>query len=424
MPKPTKRTWINPRTGETSEAWVVSYADRSGKRRRKQFSREQGGKRAADEFAKTVTSAVRAGEFVPNSVTVSVAADRWLEACERGRNGREPVEPHTIRVYRQFARLHIKPFLGDVLLTDLTAGRVKEFRDKDLLGGGRSRAMTKKVLTALSSICREAVTDELLGVNPCVGVQIVTSARHRKRIEIPDKAAVQALVRRAQEWTAAAGRLDVGGAQMSVRPYITVPRALWFYTLLRFIVSTGVRLSEARGAAMAGLNLDRQTFEVLQRADERNRIGPVKSGAGRRVLELSDGLCADLEAWLRVAPGKTLLFGNSGDRPEAAQIIYRRFWMPLLVELGFAAKEPGPNGKRETQFGVHDLRHFHASLMIERGMQPKPLQEHMGHSSITMTMDVYGHLFTDETARAQRRKLIVAADDDLLGYPLLDGGAT
>lgn len=419
MPKPTKRTWTN-RDGSVSTAWIVAYRDRSGMRRRKQFTKKNGGKKAADEFAANVTSAVRAGEFVPDTVTVSVAADRWLVACARGRNGREPVEPHTIRVYRQFAELHIKPFLGSTKLTDLTAGRVKEFRDRDLLGGGRSRAMTKKVLTALSSICREAVADELLGVNPCVGVQIVTSARHKKRVEIPEKAKVQALVRRAAEWSAPTGRLAAGGDEMSVRPYITRPRAIWFYTMLRFIVSTGVRLSEARGAPRQALDLSKKTFEVAQRADERNRIGPVKSGAGRRVLELSDGLCADLEAWLAVAPDGALLFGNAQDRPEAAQQMYRRFWMPLLVDLGFAEAEPGPNGKRKTEFSVHDLRHFHASLMIEQGMQPKQLQEHMGHSSITMTMDVYGHLFKDEAARAQRRRLIVAADDDLLGYPLLE----
>lgn len=415
MPAPRKRTWTNA-DGTVSTAYSVSYLDRSGNRRRRQFKK----KKAADEFAATVVAAVRSGEYVPDTVTVARACDRWLEACEKGRNGREPVEPHTLRVYKLFAEQHIKPFIGALKLTDLTAGRVKEFRDKDLLGGGRSRAMTKKVLTALSSICREAVTDELLGVNPCVGVQIVTSSRHKERIKVPEKASVQALVRRAQEWTAAARRLDITGAQMSVRPYITVPRAVWFYTMLRFIVSTGVRLSEARGAALAGLDLDRQIFEVRQRADERNRIGPVKSGAGRRQLELSDGLCADLEAWLRVAPSKVLLFGNSGDRPEAAQIIYRRFWMPLLVDLGFAEKDPGPDGRRKTEFSVHDLRHFHASLMIESGMQPKLLQEHMGHSSIGMTMDVYGHLFQDESARAARRRIIVAADGDLLGFPLLD----
>ncbi len=419
MPAPRKRTWTNA-AGKVSTAWSVSYNDRTGRRRWKQFAT----KGAAAEFAANVTSAVRSGEYVPDTVTVSRAADRWLDACKAGRNGREPVEEHTIRVYRQFAELHIKPFLGAMKLTELTAGRVKEFRDKDLLGGGRSRAMTKKVLTALSSICREAVADELLGVNPCVGVQIVTAGRHKTPVYIPPKAHVQKLMRVAAGWAAPTGRLAPSGEEMSARPYITRQRAIWFYTLLRFIISTGVRLSEARGADIAGLDLRRKVFTVSQRADERNRIGANKSAAGRRDLELSDGLCADLEQWLAIAPGKLLLFGNAHDRPDLAQNIYKRFWTPLLLECGFA-KEVDTNGaiSHDADFGVHSLRHFHASLMIDQGMQPKQLQEHMGHSSIQVTMDTYGHLFKDDLARAQRRKLIVAADDDLVGYPLLDGGA-
>jgi integrase len=180
-----------------------------------------------------------------------------------------------------------------------------------------------------------------------------------------------------------------------------------------------VRLSEARGATTAALNLDRQIYRLTQRADERNKIGPVKSGSGRRELELSEGLCTDLRAWLAVKPDGKLLFGNGQDRPEGMQNIYKRFWLPLLVECGLAVQTKDENGRKrhDAQFGIHDLRHFHASLMIEQGMQPKQLQEHMGHSSIQVTMDTYGHLFRDDDARARRRALIVDADAALLDAP-------
>ena len=77
-----------------------------------------------------------------------------------------------------------------------------------------------------------------------------------------------------------------------------------------------------------------------------------------------------------------------------------------------------PGGKAHVvKFSVHDLRHFHASLMIEQGMQPKQLQEHMGHSSIKVTMDIYGHLFKDEEAKARRRALIVGSEETWLPVP-------
>lgn len=103
-----------------------------------------------------------------------------------------------------------------------------------------------------------------------------------------------------------------------------------------------------------------------------------------------------------------LLFGNGQGNAEGATNIYKRFWLPLLVECGLATqvKTAGGGIEHQTRFSIHDLRHFHASLMIEAGMQARQLMEHMGHSSIGVTMDVYGHLFKDDVAKARRRALV------------------
>ncbi len=53
----------------------------------------------------------------------------------------------------------------------------------------------------------------------------------------------------------------------------------------------------------------------------------------------------------------------------------------------------------QPKYGLHSLRHAAASLFIEQGFSPKRVQTLMGHSSIQMTFDTYGHLFP-------------AADDD------------
>ena len=415
MPSPRRLTWTN-KDGGTSTAWQVRYKDRKGARRSKQFLK----KKDAETFAATVTSEVRAGTHVHDrdTITVAEAAQRWLDAVKRGRNGRDPVEPHTLRVYDLFVRTHIDPFIGLVRLNRLTPARVREFRDIDLLGNGRSRSMTKKVLGALSSICREAVSDELLGVNPCSSISIVTASRHKEAIRIPTKAEVRIIVDRAADWIERQPRAmaNRGGELVPVQARISRHRALWWYTMLRFIISTGVRLSEARGAKRSALDLKTGMFRVTQRADERNRIGATKSGAARRDLEIGAGLAADLKRWLVVAAKCDLVFPSGTGKPELAQNIYRRFWLPLLVECGLATRVQGEDGawRHDTEFSIHDLRHFHASLMIEAGMQAKQLQEHMGHSSIKITMDTYGHLFNDEGAKARRRQIVVHAIDGLL----------
>jgi integrase len=420
MPAVRKIAWRTA-DGETSTRYQVRYRDAAGKRRARQFAR----KREADDFANTIVAQVRAGTHTPerDTVTVAAAAEIWLGACERGRDGREPVEASTLRQYRQHVRLHIVPLIGGLKLSQLTAQRVRGFRDEALLKGGRSRAMTKKVLGSLSAICTEAAGRGLMAANPCAGVTIVRSGRQKTTVAIPTKAEVVAVVARSRAW------IDDPNA----RALIPRHRALWFHTLLLFIVSTGVRLSEARGAAIADLDLEKGLYTVAQRADERGRIGAPKSASGHRSLELGAALVAALARWLKVAPKSRLgpqvpaplLFANGAGRPESMQNIYRRCWHPLLVELGFATRQVDAAGRvtHVTNFGIHDLRHFHASLQIEAGMPAKELQAHMGHASIQMTMDVYGHLFTDVGAQARRRAIVVGAVDGLLAGETKDAAA-
>lgn len=66
----------------------------------------------------------------------------------------------------------------------------------------------------------------------------------------------------------------------------------------------------------------------------------------------------------------------------------RRFWKPAVNAAGLPE-----------QLRVHDLRHICAALLIQQGAHPKAIQAHLGHSTITVTMDLYGHLFPDDAAR-------------------------
>lgn len=411
MPTPRKISW-NKADGSLSTAWEIRYKDQRGKRRSKQFTT----KKEAKEFSDTIVSSVRAGTHVHDrdTVTLSEACKNWIAASKRGRDGREPVERSTLVSYQNHVDKYIEPALGAYKLTVISTAVIRDFRDIDLLDQGVSRAMTKKILSSLYSIFSEAVADELLSTNPCVGVQIVTSGRHKEKIEIPSKEAVRTVVQTAAAWVDLQPRAIGSAGRLTEVPRISKHRALWFYTMVRFIVSTGVRLSEARGAAKSSLDLRNGLYHVTQRADEYGIIGKVKSRAGERSLDLSTQMVADLNRWLEVAPAGDLLFANGDGNPERASNIYKRFWFPLMIETGFAVKTMDDNGSsHKTDFTIHGLRHFHASLMIDAGMQIKELQEHMGHATIQMTLDTYGHLFKDDMAMARRRAMIVGAEDRL-----------
>ena len=82
--------------------------------------------------------------------------------------------------------------------------------------------------------------------------------------------------------------------------------------------------------------------------------------------------------------------------PLRRDLLYKRVIRPAIERAGL------PSGLR-----LHDLRHTCVSLLIQLGAHPKAIQERLGHSSITVTMDVYSHLFPS-VAEARRGQAAVA----------------
>lgn len=146
-----------------------------------------------------------------------------------------------------------------------------------------------------------------------------------------------------------------------------------------FIVTaifTGMRASELRGLRWADVDLANATIHVSQRADTWGKMGSPKSAAGRRDIPLTPLVVNTLNALKR----EELVFTNSHGRVIHYANFHTYVWRPLLKACGL-------------DYEFHSLRHAAASLFIELGWQPKRIQSVMGHSSITMTFDRYGHLF-------------------------------
>lgn len=96
------------------------------------------------------------------------------------------------------------------------------------------------------------------------------------------------------------------------------------------------------------------------------------------------------------------MFPNWRGNPEKLQNVYRRCWYTLQKETGLVNEE----GK--ARFALKELRHVRASLEIEKQANPKEIQQMMGHSSVKITYDIYGHLFKDhENRRGERANQIM-----------------
>jgi integrase len=158
--------------------------------------------------------------------------------------------------------------------------------------------------------------------------------------------------------------------------------------LVRLAAYTGLRAGEIVALRIKRLDLLRGMVRVVESASEvggRLLIGPTKTYANRTVRLprfLRDELAASLAE--RRSDLDAFLFTAARGGPLRHNNFYQRRFCPALRRAGLPAT-----------VRFHDLRHTCAALLIAQGAHPKAIQAHLGHSSIQVTMDRYGHLFPD-----------------------------
>jgi integrase len=395
MAKVRKRIWTNKAGKQT--AWIADYFDQEGRRHIKTFDT----KKAAAAWLVAAQSEVARGIHTPesSSATVAEAAALWIQKGEL-----EHLERSTLRQYRNHVRLHITPLIGEVKLARLSAPAVEAFRDELLKKG--SRAMARKVLASLKSILSEAQRRGVVAQNAAQPVRVDTKKREQGKLvigrDIPSREEVQSILARA------AGRW---------RP------------LLVTAIFTGMRSSELRGLTWDDVDFARNIILVRQRADHWGEIGAPKSAAGHREIPMAPIVVNALKEWRLACPKRTerqpdgsnaaqlwLVFPNGDGNVENHANIANRGFYALQRAIGMMKPDPEEkddgNPVMKPKYGLHALRHFFASWVIERGFSPKRVQALLGHSSIQMTFDVYGHLFPsleDDHAKFAAGELAITA---------------
>ncbi len=359
---------------------IVDYTDMTGARRLKTFRL----KKEADQFAATASVEVREGVHVADSasITVEKAGALWIASGESA-----GLERSSIDQRKSHLDNHIKPMIGQTLLSKLNVPAVRDFEDK-LRKEGRSPAMVKKILTSLGSILSDASERGLNMRNPVRDIRGSRKGRDRRQ-EKRQK-----------------GKLEVGveiPTREEIKAMVAALDDHW-RPLLITAVFTGMRSSELRGLRWQDVNFKRGEITVNQRADQYKEIGPTKSEAGVRTIPVPPPVTTALKAHkLKQPPGTELVFANPDGEPRSHTNIVNKGLMPAMVRGGVTVAagkdEEGRPILKAKYTGLHALRHFYASWLINRkedgglALPAKMVQERMGHSSIVITMDTYGHLF-------------------------------
>jgi len=369
-----KRTWTA--RGVERTGWLVDYRDQAGKRHVRTFAT----KKEAEAWRVVALHEVQQGThtLASTSITLAEVFERWIEHCEA-----ESLEHSTIKQRRQHLNLHVRPFIGAKRLSELTMPMIHQF-DAQLRKASRSLAMRRKVLTNIKTALTFAQAQGLVAQNVARGIKLKSEDRR------------------------GAGRLKEGEdfpTKTEIRQLIDQAPARWRPFIVAAIF-TGLRASELRGLCWGDVDLEAGQIHVRQRADAWRHIGPPKSAAGTRDVPLAPMAVNALRQWRLSCPKGELdlVFPNGAGRVESHTNILKRFWFPLQQACGIT------NSDGKARYPFHSLRHTAASLFIAHlGWTPKRVQAVLGHSSIKMTFDTYGHLFADPAGDREAMKKLDAA---------------
>jgi integrase len=266
----------------------------------------------------------------------------------RTRSG-DVYKPSAILAYESALRLHILPDLGGAKLSDVQRRDVQRLAD-ELLAAGRNPSTIRNALMPLRVIYRRALEDGDVAVNPCTGLRLPAARGRRERIVSPQEAA----------------------ALLGVLPQ--EDRPLWALALY-----AGLRRGELMALRWSDVDLASGVIRVERAWDPKNRaIVDPKSRAGRRRVPIAAAL-RDLLVEHKMRSRSELVFARpSGDPvdPEPVTARAQREWRRFGLE----------------PITLHEARHTFASLMIAAGVNARALTTYMGHASIAITYDRYGHL--------------------------------
>jgi len=338
------------RQGQGRLRWRVRYRDPAGRERAKSFARKQD----AERFLRHAEADKLRGQWVDprqGRTTVRELAERWYATTVT-------LKAKTREDYRSLLHNHVLPAFGERAVASLDTLAVRGWL-AGLVSGGLSPSRAKHAYYVLYAVLEAAIQAGALVRNPAAGVRAPRS--HSREMHFLSAAEVERL------------------AEAIVPPY---------GVLVRFAAYTGLRAGEIAALRVKPLDLLRGTVRVVEAASEvsgRLITGPTKTHA-ERTVRLPRFLRDELAAYLASPPRDrdAFVFTAPKGGPLRHHNFYKRQFCPALVRAGLPA-----------QIRFHDLRHTCASLLIAQGAHPKAIQAHLGHSSIQVTMDRYGHLFPD-----------------------------
>ncbi|MEU1784472.1 tyrosine-type recombinase/integrase [Streptomyces sparsogenes] len=334
-------------------------------------------KRLAEQWLAHIEADLARGQYIDpraGRITVKQHAERWLASLT--------MDPGTYVDTERRIRLHVLPHLGRHTLGSLRPTHIREWL-RALQDQGLSTAYQRVIFANLCTMLTAAVDDRVISQNPCRSASVRAPKRDARRIVPWQRARV-----------------------LSVRA--ALPEQ--YRAMVDLAGGCGLRQGEVLGLAVDDLDFVEGVVHVVRQVKLiRNRtvFAPPKGGKSR-TLPLPDSVARSLQGHItrhppvtvtlpwRSVDGKpataTLLFSGHSGQEVNRNTFNRWTWRPALQAAGV------PFGREN---GMHALRHFYASVLLDAGESIKALSEYLGHHDPGFTLRTYTHLMPSSEKRTR-----------------------
>lgn len=263
---------------------------------------------------------------------------------------------HTMKTKKYIIDLKVLPYFGKLRMNQIKPADIRKWQNK-LMQQGYSATYLKTINNQINAIFNYAMRYHDLKSNPCSKAGSIGKSNAEEM----------------NFWTKQEFSQFIDCLMDKQQSYIAFLTLYW----------TGMRLGELLALTLQDLDFEKRTISIsksYQRIDRRDVITPPKTPKSKRVISIPEFLCIDLQDYTNS------LYGiEANDRIFP----FTKYFLEHDMQRGIKA-----SGVKRIR--LHDLRHSHASLLIEMGFTPLAIAERLGHERIETTMNTYAHLYPNK----------------------------
>jgi len=368
-------TIVKRKDGRWMGAITIGKKKNGGIKRKYVYGKKR--KEVAEKMTRIKNELLNNSYVEPSDLMLKEWLYRWIE----GR--KSSLAYSTYNNYKVMIRNHLEPDIGDISLNDLSSRMIQELLNEKLENGridskgGLSVRTVKYIYQTLHAALEQAVKENLIRNNPS------------KAVELPKKQEEKKL----KTWN-----------QKQVYIFLSTAKKFNYYPLMFLAVHTGMRKGELLGLKWEDISFEKKRIEVkrqLARTDKGLIFKKVKTDSGNRIIPITDNIVRILKNYRLKQKETKLMLGeqynnlnlvgaNKIGKPIDPRNLYREF-KKIIKKANL----------QEIRF--HDLRHTFATLFLEAGGAIKTLQQILGHSSITVTIDTYSHVTEQMLIDAEKK---------------------